>query len=72
MARAEAPNWARHLSDDDEWVVRTALANIARDLESVAEEADRAPSLESSGPVAELMRETAARYRATLARIEDA
>lgn len=25
--------WARCLTDDDEWVVRTALANVASDLD---------------------------------------
>jgi hypothetical protein len=34
--------WARRLTDDDEWIVRTALSSIASDLEKVADEAKRA------------------------------
>lgn len=65
------PRWARLLTEDDEWVVRTALANVASDLE----QAMAAISLPDTkvGPAmhaTEALRESAARYRAVLDRIE--
>lgn len=58
-------SWTRLLTDDDEWVVRTALANIASDLENLAARLD---GEETSIDVA--CRQSAQRYREVLARIE--
>lgn len=66
MADINAPEWARHLTDDDEWIVRTALANVAADLERVADVAAD-PAIGTTGRA---IRESAERYRATLSRIE--
>jgi hypothetical protein len=60
----DCAEWARHLTDDDEWVVRTALANIASDLERVADAED------TNSVSSRALREAAGKYRATLARIE--
>jgi hypothetical protein len=60
--------WARYLTDDDEWVVRTALANVASDLERVAEHADTADTADTA--IGAALSESAKRYRTTLARIE--
>lgn len=57
--------WARHLTDEDEWVVRTALANLASDLERVADAED------TNTINARALRQVAGTYRATLARIEE-
>jgi vacuolar-type H+-ATPase subunit E/Vma4 len=59
------PGWTRNLTDDDEWVVRTALANVASDLERVADTADRTA-------MSAALAESAQRYRNTLERIEEA
>lgn len=68
------PTWTLLLRDEDEWVVRTALANVASDLEKVAEEAvatmDATKPTVSAGPAVRALRESAARYRDVLARIE--
>jgi hypothetical protein len=61
------PEWAQLLTEDDEWTVRTALANVASDLESVADEA-----FTEQPTAATAIRESAARYRAVLDRIERA
>jgi hypothetical protein len=61
------PDWARHLTEDDEWTVRTALSSIASDLEALAVRLD---GEETSVDVA--CRQSAARYREVLARIETA
>lgn len=61
------PEWARHLTEDDEWTVRTALSNIASDLERLAAQLD---GEETSVDVA--CRQSAARYREVLDRIERA
>jgi hypothetical protein len=64
MTKITAPEWARHLTDDDEWVVRTALANVASDLDRVADVAS------TTGTTGDAIRESAQRYRETLARID--
>ena len=66
MTKINAPAWALHLTDDDEWIVHTALANVASDLERVADVAAD-PSIGTTG---QAIRESAQRYRETLARIE--
>lgn len=58
-------SWTRLLTEDDEWTVRTALACIASDLERVADAA-----ADPSGTAGGSIRESAARYREVLARIE--
>jgi hypothetical protein len=58
-----APSWAQHLIEDDEWVIRTALGNLAYDLESAAEATE-------AGAARDAMNESAKRYRATLARMD--
>jgi hypothetical protein len=65
----DCAEWARHLTDDDEWVVRTALANIASDLERVADAEDT--DTVSTTVSTRVLREAAGKYRATLARIEE-
>lgn len=65
MTKNTAPEWARNLTEDDEWVVRTALANVAHDLLEVAGSEPTA-----DGGVA--LTEIAARYQRTLDRIESA
>jgi hypothetical protein len=62
------PAWARRLTDDDEWVVRTALANVRADLENAL----AAMPPEERGGARQAITESIARYRATLARIEEA
>lgn len=62
-----APDWARLLTVDDEWVVRTALACVASDLEKVATETGNL-----KGTVVGGIAESARRYRQTLERIERA
>jgi hypothetical protein len=64
MADLSVPVWASKLTDDDEWVVRTALGNVASDLERVA---DAAAEVGTTGAA---IRESAQRYRDALARIE--
>jgi hypothetical protein len=71
-----SPAWTEHLTEDDEWVVRTALANIASDLERVADEAIQTynavrPTV-SAGPAVRVLKDSAQRYRAALERIEQA
>jgi len=56
------PSWAVHLTEDDEWTVRTALANVARDCEEAAKEATSA--------MAPALAEAAAKYHDVLSRIE--
>jgi hypothetical protein len=66
-AEAQAPGWARGLTDDDEWVVRTALANVASDL-------DRALSAippDDRQPVRRAITDSIRRYKDTLERIEE-
>jgi hypothetical protein len=60
--------WTRNLTDDDEWVVRTALANVADELETLTPKVDTGeyPGLDVA------LRQSAAKYRATLARINQA
>jgi len=71
MDRNEAPRWAQLLTDDDEWVVRTALANAAADLNRVAEQVkEDAPETVSAGPAMRVFRESAERYERALKRIE--
>jgi hypothetical protein len=64
MADLSAPSWCSHLTEDDEWPIRTALACIAADLEKVAASAEQivGPSL--------AIRASAQRYREVLGRIE--
>lgn len=63
--------WTELLTDDDEWVVRTALANCAADLRRVADETqETTPATVSAGPAARALREAAERYERTLKRIE--
>jgi hypothetical protein len=60
--------WTRNLTDDDEWVVRTALANVASDLDralSAIPPDDRRPA---RGAISDSIR----RYRDVLDRIEEA
>lgn len=60
-----SPRWARLLTDDDEWTVRTALANVASDLQSVADEV-------GEGQTRDALELSVARYRTVLDRIEHA
>jgi hypothetical protein len=57
--------WARHLTEDDEWTVRTALTSIADELERLIPKVDTReyPGLDIA------LRQSADKYRATLARI---
>ena len=61
------PTWTRHLTEGDEWTVRTALANVADELEKVAAWPDA-----GVGTTAEALRESARRYREVLDRIDRA
>jgi hypothetical protein len=74
MTTKIAPAWAQHLTDDDEWIVRTALANIASDLERAgdAREFQPHPSIDASSSSSNALHESAQRYRETLARIDRA
>lgn len=60
------PTWARNLTEDDEWVVRTALVNVAADLKAIAKSGDLTPG------GAAVMIECAERYEQALERIEAA
>jgi hypothetical protein len=62
----DRPTWTLLLKDDDEWIVRTALANVASDLERVADE----NPLTANEQARAALREGAARYRDVLSRIE--
>lgn len=66
IQQMNAPLWARHLTDDDEWPVRTALGNVAADLRRVADSEDTHPAMRAA------LHESAATYEATLRRIEQA
>lgn len=62
------PEWCRLLTDDDEWVVRTALANVASDLDralAAIPPDDRHPA---RGAISDSIR----RYKDVLDRIESA
>jgi acyl-CoA reductase-like NAD-dependent aldehyde dehydrogenase len=68
IARISTPEWARLLTDDDEWVVRTALANVASDL-------DRALAAippDDRQPVRRAITDSIRRYKDVLDRIETA
>lgn len=65
-ARAEAPTWARHLTDDDEWVVRTALANVASDLDKALS----AMPTDLRSPARKVITESRQRYLDVLDRLD--
>jgi len=65
------PEWAKHLTEDDEWVVRTALPTAASALERAIAlnnrpDAQVGPTMHAENA----LMESAARYRETLGRIE--
>jgi hypothetical protein len=63
-----AADWTRHLTDDDEWVVRTALSNVASDL-------DRALSAippNDRSAARRAISDSIGKYRDVLTRIEEA
>lgn len=61
-------SWTSLLTEGDEWVVRTALACIASDLDRIAD--DERAMTDDEAPLTSALRESAQRYRETLARIE--
>jgi acyl-CoA reductase-like NAD-dependent aldehyde dehydrogenase len=60
------PEWAKALTEADEWVVRTALANVASDLERAL---STMPA-ENRGSARAAISDSIRRYKDTLDRIE--
>ena len=66
MGRNTAPEWAQHLTDADEWVVRNALALAASDLRKLVE------TIEPDEGTRAVLDRAIHQYELALARIADA